>query len=316
MKKSLLALATACTCGAVAAQSSVTLYGVLDISVGKATGGSFGVNGGKAPLTAANTAGNQSYHTPSRFGLRGTEDLGGGLKANFNLESNGISLASGGLPGNLFGREAWVGISGDFGSTRLGRTSSFGTQGHARYDLNGISQSSAMDRAGISPVTWYGSSRRDAQLQYVSPNMGGFDAGVSVVLGGNNAGQQSTQFRANYGNGPLSVGYVAETKRTAANRTAQALAGSYTLGTSKVVAGYVVSETQAKGKGAYVGAMTTMGAFSLGGHYARNSTTKGNATELFGNYALSKRTSLYLDYVRLGGSASGNSYALGVLHSF
>lgn len=311
MKKKLLVLAAVAACNVAFAQSSVTMYGILDVSLGNASGAKLAMNGGKADRS--------SYHTPSRFGFRGTEDLGGGLKANFNLETNGMGMTTGSLGGNMFGREAWVGVSGDFGSTRAGRTSSFGTQGHARFDLNGISFSSAMDQAGISPVTWYGSSRRDAQLQYVTPNMGGFDAGVSLVLAPNNSAdttQQSTSFRANYGAGPVAVGYVAETKRAAANRTAQAIAGSYDLGVAKLVGGYVISETLAKGKGVYVGAMAPVGAFKVGAQYARNSATKVNATELFANYALSKRTTLYVDYATKGGTGTGHSYAVGVLHSF
>lgn len=311
MKKSLLALAALASCGAALAQSSVTMYGILDVSVGNYTGGKFALNGGKADRS--------SYHTPSRFGFRGTEDLGNGLKANFNLESNGMGMTTGSLGGNLFGREAWVGLSGSFGATRFGRTSSFGTQGHARFDLNGISYSSAMDQAGISPVTWYGSSRRDGQLQFVTPNYGGFDAGVSVVLAPNNntsTTQQSFSIRANYGAGPLAVGYVAESKRSAAHRTAQAIAGSYDFGVAKVVGGYVVSETVAKGKGTYIGAVAPVGAFKVGMQYARNSQTDVNATELFANYALSKRTTLYVDYANKGGKGTGHSYAMGVLHAF
>lgn len=310
MKKTLLAVAAVACCSAAFAQSTVTLYGVIDVSVGSKTGGKFAFSGGKDL--------NASYHTPTRFGLRGSEDLGGGLKANFNLETNGIGMATGSLNGNMWGREAWTGLSGNFGSTRLGRTSSFGTQSHARFDLNGISTSSAMDVAGISPVTWYGSSRRDAQIQYVTPNMGGFDAGVSIVLAGNNANKQSTSVRANYGAGPLAVGVVAETSRTATNRTAYAIAGSYDLGMAKLVGGYVVSETVAKGKGAYIGAVAPMGPVNVGAQYARNTAAKVNATELFANYSLSKRTSLYADFVKRSGSGTTgtNSYGLGVLHTF
>jgi predicted porin len=309
-KQHFLAMAAVMACGSAMAQSSVTMYGILDVSLGKTTGGSFGLNGGKSATSPA-----QSYHTPTRIGFRGTEDLGDGLKAHFNFESGGLRLGDGG-PGLDFSREAWAGLSGNFGSTRFGRTSSFGTQGHARFDLNGISTSSAMDNAGISPVTWYGSSRRSSQLQYVTPSFSGFDAGVALVLGGNNEGQRSVQVRANYGNGPLAVGYVAETKRVAGNRTARAVAGSYDFGVAKVVGGYVVRETEAAGKGVYVGAVAPVGAvIKVGVQHARNTETDVNATELFANYALSKRTSLYVDYVKRNGD-DRTSYALGLLHAF
>lgn len=309
MKKQLLALAAAAACGAAFAQSSVTMYGIIDVSVGKTTGGEFGLNSGKSATSPA-----QSYHTPTRIGFRGTEDLGDGLQANFNFESGGIRMGDGG-PGMDFSREAWVGLSGKFGSTRLGRTGSFGTQGHARFDLNGVSTSSAMDNAGISPVTWYGSSRRSTQLQYVTPNVGGLDAGVSWVPAGNNSGQGSVSVRANYGNGPLAVGYVAETKRSDTARTAQALAGSYDFGVAKVVAGYVVRETAAAGKGFYVGAAVPVGsATKVGFQHARNSTTDVNATELFASHALSKRTSFYVDFVTRNDDRK--SYGIGLLHTF
>ena len=168
----------------------------------------------------------------------------------------------------------------------------------------------------ISPVTWYGSSRRSAQLQYVSPNFGGVEVGLGYVAAGNNDGQSSTQVRVNYGSGPVALGYVAETKRTAKNRTAQALAGSYDLGVDKLVGGYVVSETEAKGKGAYLGAVGSIGTSTkIGLQHARNTQTDVNATELFASYALSKRTSFYADYVKRSGD-NRKSYAIGLLHSF
>jgi predicted porin len=241
------------------------------------------------------------------------------MAANFNFESGGISMNNGafGAAGNAgmdFSREAWVGLSGSMGSTRFGRTSSFGTQSHARFDLNGISTSSAMDNAGISPVTWYGSSRRSTQLQYVTPKFSGVDAGLAYVPAANNAGQSSTQVRVNYDAGPLSVGFVSESKRNAASRTANALAASYDFGAAKVVGGVVTSPSVAAGKGWYMGAAAPFGQMRVGFQYARNTANNVNATELFGAYLLSKRTSLYLDAVnRTGGT---NSYGLGILHTF
>ncbi|MDE1180494.1 porin [Paraburkholderia sp.] len=103
MKKLLLsALCAACWTTAAHAQSSVTLYGLLDVGV-----------------TALS---NQSGHrnivmdtgvlVPNLFGLRGTEDLGGGVKAIFDLEGQ-FEMATGASIGNLFGRQAWVGLDSD-----------------------------------------------------------------------------------------------------------------------------------------------------------------------------------------------------------
>lgn len=309
MKKFLFALTALASINAAVAQSSVTMYGVVDVSYGKVTGGDFGMNNGKGGVNTTN----QSYHTPTRLGFRGTEDLGGGLKANFNLETGGIAVESG-TGGNDFSREAWVGLSGTFGATRLGRTSSFGTQGHARYDLNGISTSSAMDNAGISPVTWYGSSRRSSQFQYVSPKFNGFDVGFAYVTSADQGGQSNSQFRANYDEGKVSIGLVTESKRNAASRTANALAGSYDFGVAKASLGFVTSETVAKGKGWHVGVIAPLGNFTLGAQYARNTVTSVKATEVFGRYNLSKRTFVYVDAVNKTNNA--NSYGVGLLHTF
>ena len=312
IKKSLVGLAVLAATGAAMAQSSVTLYGVVDVSYGKATGTAAGISGGKP-------GGFQSYHTPTRFGMRGSEDLGDGLKANFNFETGGISMDNGGFgsagtSGLDFSRESWVGLSGNFGATRFGRTSSVATQGQARYDLNGISQSSAMDNVGLSPVTWYGSSRRSSQIQYATNKFSGVDAGIGFVTSGDNAGQSSTSLRVNYDNGPLSIGFVTESKRNATSRTANALAASYDFGAAKVSGGVVTSPTVAAGKGWHLGAVAPVGQFRFGAQYARNTTNDAHATELFANYVLSKRTFLYIDAVSKSGG--NKSYGLGLLHNF
>ncbi|MGF6899820.1 porin [Paraburkholderia sp. GAS348] len=104
---------------AAQAQSSITLYGITDASIlytsktaNLATGASEGHQ------FSFESAGENA----SRFGLRGTEDLGGGLAAIFTLES-GIDISNGGFGnsnGNFFGRQAWVGVTGGFGTLTAG----------------------------------------------------------------------------------------------------------------------------------------------------------------------------------------------------
>ena len=296
------------SCAAVQAQTSVTLYGVVDVGLGKAQGGKFGLNNGRGSTTD-----NTSYHTPTRIGFRGTEELGNGLKAQFNFETDSLKLGTGAVPGNLFNREAWVGLSGGWGSFRAGNTTSVAFQGSIKYDLNGLSASSAMDQAGISPLTWYG-TRRAAQLQYVTPKFSGFEAGLGYVAAGNNSGQASTQVRLDYGQGPFNITYAAETKRAAANRTAQALAGSYAIDPSlKLSAGWARSVTVARGEGWHLGAAKSFGAVTVGAQFAKNTKTDVSATELFALYNLSKRTALYLDVMD---KTNGGAYQLGVVHRF
>ncbi|WP_179405621.1 porin, partial [Burkholderia guangdongensis] len=115
------AAAGACAFAAIPAahaQSSVTLYGIADASLlyTSKTQAPDGSNAGRQ--FSFQTAGQNA----TRFGLRGSEDLGGGLSAIFNLES-GINIGNGGFAnsnGNFFGRQAWVGINGGFGTVTAG----------------------------------------------------------------------------------------------------------------------------------------------------------------------------------------------------
>ena len=111
MKKSLLALAVLGSfAGVAAAQSSVTLFGVADASARQVKNGSAG---SQKQLASGGNA-------TSRFGLRGLEDLGGGLRAGFHLES-GINLDTGTTDAKFWGRRSTVSLLGGFGEVRLGR---------------------------------------------------------------------------------------------------------------------------------------------------------------------------------------------------
>src|ERR1700761_1615160 len=122
MKKSLLALAAmgAFAGGVAHAQSSVTLYGIIDEGINYTSN----VQTAGTPRRSGNHLYNLSSGVlqGSRWGLRGTEDLGGGLKAIFVLE-NGFDTNTGklGQGGLLFGRQAFVGLSSNYGSITLGR---------------------------------------------------------------------------------------------------------------------------------------------------------------------------------------------------
>ena len=308
-KRLALLLGACLACASAQAQSSVTMYGVIDVGLGKAQGSKFGLNNGRG-----SAAPNTSYHTPTRIGFRGTEDIGNGLKAQFNFETNSMVMGTGEVPGSYYGREAWVGLASDsWGSLRGGHTTSVAFQGHIKHDLNGLSASSAMDQAGISPLTWYG-TRRSSQLQYVSPKFAGLEMGVGYVPAGNNSGQASTQVRVDYGTGPLSLTVAAESKRSATNRTAQALAATYAFdATGKVSGGWSRSVTTARGQGWHLGVSKSWGPVTLGAQFAKNTHTDVGASELFARYDLSKRTAVYLDVMDKTG---GGSYQFGVVHRF
>jgi predicted porin len=334
MRKTIALTAALAVCGGAFAQSSVTIYGVLDIGIGKVKGGRWGLNNGEGyALQAAssiNGAAKDGFNSTSVIGFRGTEDLGGGLRANFNLQTGGLDLSTGGA-GVTFGREAWVGLeSSSLGAIQFGRTASVAAKTMASYDLNGTSFSSPLQDAGISAATWYGSSRRSEQIQYGSPNMGGVviragftpkgDAapnGVSLP----NTAKGSVSASASYQSGPLSISAVAESKRSAAlgMRTAYAVGFLYDLSVVKLVASLNRRELGGKGqnvgwnpfqsgglaggggKGFAFGAQAPIGPANVGLQFARNSDTDVKAFELYASYALSKRTRMYADFGKLSG---------------
>ncbi|MES2148569.1 MAG: porin [Pseudomonadota bacterium] len=116
MKKSLLSLAALATLSAggfAHAQSNVQVYGLIDAGVDYTTNS----NAAKDSAVRVISGGKNT----SRWGFRGTEDLGGGLKAVFNLEG-GILMDTGNLDGVLFKRQAYVGLEGDYGRVVLGRS--------------------------------------------------------------------------------------------------------------------------------------------------------------------------------------------------
>lgn len=223
MKKTLFAAAAAGSLAsalplAARAQSSVTLYGVIDAGITY-------VN------KVATTTGHDSVlkygdgvSQGSRFGIRGTEDLGGGLKALFVLE-NGFNSGDGtlGQGGALFGRQAYVGLAkGGIGSLTLGRQYSFSTDVlGAGYTIG--SQTPAGNYAyHINDLDQLVQSRLNNAVKFSSANFAGLTfgamyafsnstnfAGTPTTTVGNTVTQGSSSaysFGANYANGPLGIG--------------------------------------------------------------------------------------------------------------
>ncbi|SAK42097.1 porin [Caballeronia glebae] len=209
MKKNLIVTAIAALAasfaGAANAQSSVTLYGLLD------TGFTF-VNNVANPLNDpvrksnlhALTSGNEQE---SRWGLRGAEDLGGGLKAIFTLES-GFDLNNGRESNGMFGRQAFVGLSSQYGTVTLGR----------QYD-GVVDYLAPLSAAGTWGGTYFGHFAGNDNLnsdfsianavKYRSADYAGFSFsgmyGFSNQAGGF-SNNRAYSFGAGYANGPLKVG--------------------------------------------------------------------------------------------------------------
>ncbi|RKT25147.1 putative porin [Paraburkholderia sp. RAU2J] len=204
MKKSLLALAALGAFAGVAhAQSSVTLYGIVDVGINMNTNA-----GGKHKYDMSS-----GVLQGSRFGLRGTEDLGGGLKAIFVLE-NGFDVTNGklGQGGLMFGRQAYVGLSSQFGTVTLGR------QYDSVVDYVGPLESGDQwgGYIGAHPGdidNFNNAYRTNNTVKFTSVNYGGLTFGGTYSLGGqagNFTGNQIWSLGAGYNNGPLvlGVGYL------------------------------------------------------------------------------------------------------------
>jgi len=202
MKKTSVALlALGAFAGAAHAQSSVTLYGIVDTGL----------------LFNNNVKGLHEYAlsqgTSSRWGLKGTEDLGGGLSAVFDLE-NGFTTGTGALSqgGLEFGRKAFVGLSSkQWGTLTAGRQYSVSNDLTASYASGADWAASGLGygtrAADVDNVDT--SNRIQNSIKYESPNYNGLQAGVLYSLGGvAGAFSQNSIWDAalSYSNGPISLG--------------------------------------------------------------------------------------------------------------
>jgi predicted porin len=206
LAKATLGGALILSCGMAQAQGSVTLYGVVD-------GGLMYTSKTANPTTFQNEGAQLSMidsgSEPSQFGLKGTEDLGGGLKAEFDLQS-GIDIANGGYNdsnGNFFGRQAWVALDGNDGQLKLGLQFSPFFLALADSDPRGFSQFGSALVINIDNVLATSVFNSNA-VSYTSPNIAGFQGSVMLALGGE-AGdfQAGRQYSASlkYDNGGLMV---------------------------------------------------------------------------------------------------------------
>jgi len=327
MKKSLIALAVLAASGAAMAQSSVTVYGRLDASVGSAKVGAPGVSG--------NTQLFNSNLTSSRLGFRGTEDLGGGLSAIFGIEtgfqvdSPGTSnnATPGGAPTTLGDRAAFVGLAGGFGTVKLGRhdtsfddirdlsvSSNLWDSTHlaSTETIVGASANGGVAAsAGVGGLADYG-DRANNQIRYESPSFSGFTFGASYGFGEATkpAKADVTAFNLRYKAGALDIGYAFQENKaisaTLVDTTNQynTLAAAYNFGAFRVSGGWNQVKRDVAGgvkANAYtIGVNVPVNAFDFSVGYStakakQNGATfeKGSAFSAGVTYALSKRTRAY-----------------------
>jgi predicted porin len=196
-KKLIVAALLAGASQLAAAQGNVTIYGMIDMAVVRESGG---VAGPSTRITSGTTGG-------SRLGFKGTEDLGKGLKAVFLLE-NGFQGDTGamGQGGLLFGRQAYVGLQGGFGTVLVGRqyTPHYLVQAFADPFGSGW----VGDSKNLLGTTGNSFSRMDNTVKYVSPVVGGFSAELVAAPGevsGDSASGRQLGGSLAWGAGPLQL---------------------------------------------------------------------------------------------------------------
>ena len=324
MKKSLIALAALAAVGAASAQSSVTLYGIADISAGVV----------EHKNDTRHTGFNKANLQQSRVGIKGSEDLGNGLKAVFNYE-HGFNSANGAFAGGE-ARRAVVGLQGGFGSVLLGRD---------KLPLYRLTEDTSADSISDFSTTNLVGVKRTNGIHYAGNFAGvgvsaavGYDRHDDIQVGANDKQSTTYGLGLSYSTGPFMVGIAGETAEvenppyTGAKTkdvTNYGIGGTYDFTAAKVYANYLVSDVDGsagKDKEANVGVKVPFGAASLVAEVGYNDGHgyDGIDYNVGANYAFSKRTDAYVRYARINdydldnnaGSGHDTKYAVGLRHKF
>lgn len=303
----------------VLAQSTVTLYGRLNTTLESQK-----ANGVRNTVVANNS---------SRFGFKGEEDIGGGMKALFRLEGGVASDTGATTNGALFGREATVGLSGGFGTVRLGRQAYLPAY-LATADYVSMHNHDTGSSADALFGGFYIDSRQSNSISYTTPNISGFTLEIAQGLNekenvpGTAARRKNqTDIAANYDAGPLHLGAGYE---KIGDDKLLALRALYEFG-ALTVGGYLERDdfiTLGTRNNVRVSAMYTVGASEFhanvgsAGKFSKVADSKAQQYTLGYNYNLSKRTKVYGYFTRLNDNAGKvyggdfNSTAVGIRHNF
>jgi len=317
MKRTLIVAAvSALAAGSALAQSSVTVYGRANVTA--------------ESIDAGGLKTKQLVNNASRLGFRGIEDLGGGLKAGFNLE-HGLSIDTGTPTATAFwNRRSEVNLSGGFGTLRMGRFLSeayFATADYVSMHNHDTGNSADMLYAYVG--------RNTNKIAYRLPELvAGMSLEGSVSAAEGAAGQsRSYDLAWNYAVGALQLGAGYEKNGSAKQL---AVRGFYDLG-PLLLGAYVQKDTDGYGVG--FGNRTTLrfsAAYNVGasefhfnignaGSYSRVSNSKAKQFTLGYNYNLSKRTKVYGYYTKVDNNVviygptttkDFTSLAAGIRHNF
>lgn len=305
MKKTLIALAAVAASSAALAQSSVTLFGIVDVAVRNVKQG--GVS--QSSLSQDGTA-------SSRIGFRGVEDLGGGMSASFWLEG-ALDPDTGNAAGLTFQRRSTVSLSGGFGEVRLGRDYTPTFWNHNVYDpfgTNGVGSSTNTFGALGSGATTV--VRANNTIAYFTPNISGFQGQFQYAFKETQTDNDPNKYaglRLTYNAGPLSVALATAAEGSAAanvNKFKRTNVGaSYDFGFIKPMAQYTIGKFETNAgvdqevKHLMVGLTAPVGPGLIKASYTRSSYDNfagdANQVAIGYEYGLSKRTALYTNYSRI-----------------
>jgi predicted porin len=301
--KIVLAALAALTAGSAFAQGSTEIYGRLNLSV-------------ERQKTDGDTR-TGMFDNSSRIGLRGSEDLGGGLKVGFVIE-HGFSADTGEAVGAFWGRESTLSLSGSMGTLRIGNMPA-----SEAYFATADYVSMHNHDTGSSADALYGFVAVGAlqnTIAYTSPTANGLRFDVQYGLKEASKTDNPLSMAVNYDAGALHLGLGYEDY--AGNRST-ALRALYEMGAFTVGGYYEKGSGDTRYNNFRLAGMYTMGAsefhlnFGKRGDTNNVNGTDADQTTLGYNYNMSKRTKLYGYYTKLSaGSSDFSSFALGMRHNF
>lgn len=309
---SILPIALSLAAYGATAQSNLDVYGRLDLAVRHISNAN--KNGGSVTELMPGATGT------SRWGVRGSEDLGGGLKANFQLEG-GINpdLGSSAQSGRLFGRNATVGLEGAFGSLKIGRQISLA------YEVEGYNEPFGWANVDQTAFIYdnYTSKRWDNALRY-DARFAGISGALMYSLGeqpGNHSGGRNLGASLAYTSGALSINSVLQQTHNSLGVIEHELASlgaSYVLAPFKFFVSYLRHQSEVSIQKNHVCASGLSYAATpaidliASYYYDKQSQLDGDKKMLsiMFNYKLSKRSNLYLqaDRGRISGAYASNVF--------
>ncbi len=320
MRKTQVALAALALVAATAALADVKVWGILD--------GGIASSSGKTEFFGAGNNGT------TQFGIMGSEDLGNGLKASFNLTSginirNGAMGDNGGGNTNLFNRGASIGVSNETFGLTIGNQFSnavlaggFVTGGNA-VGGDGINVPAAVRLFGGKPGA-YDSAANAAgtntlgssvffipQALQASFSAAGFSGNVMyrvVDKSATESGYMGATLSTSVAGANVSVGYEEGSYTTASyNYKSTFIAGNTSIGDVRLNAAFSNNTGAAKSNAYVLGAsMPLVGALSGSVNYANGTDAQGSQTGVSLEYALSKQTMTYVNYLSFSKAGGGN----------